>query len=287
MANFDESKHPRDDDGKFTDGNGSRWTTSKRDYSNVQGGEAQRVFDEAKQLGIDTKGIDNLDVIKARLAEKRKEVEFEQSFFDKAKEIANKFESPKPSYQHGVEDVRLKSVLDELGYTKKPQKLSTADFAKEMQKGKLYFRGMSEQKYVDAFYNGDCFIGQGLSGNGIYLTEDASEAYSNYGKGLKDNVAFCIISDDMRIAGEKEKNEYKALMSSYYDEKLQSVKKRGDNAELAEFFSIRDEMTYALYLAMRGFDGYTGLKATNIVLLNRGKVKVGENPNEIKRFFIK
>lgn len=43
MANFDESKHPRDDDGKFTDGNGSRWTTSKRDYSNVQGEEKKRL----------------------------------------------------------------------------------------------------------------------------------------------------------------------------------------------------------------------------------------------------
>ncbi len=72
MANFDESKHPRDDDGKFTDGNGSQWTTSKRDYSNVQGGVAQRVFDEAKQLGIDTKGIDNLDVIKAKVEEKKR-----------------------------------------------------------------------------------------------------------------------------------------------------------------------------------------------------------------------
>ena len=46
MANFDESKHPRDDDGKFTDGNGSRWTTSKRDYSNVQGeGNKRLQFD--------------------------------------------------------------------------------------------------------------------------------------------------------------------------------------------------------------------------------------------------
>lgn len=43
MANFDESKHPRDDDGKFTDGNGARWTTSKRDYSNVQGEEKKRL----------------------------------------------------------------------------------------------------------------------------------------------------------------------------------------------------------------------------------------------------
>lgn len=40
MKEFDESKHPRGDDGKFTDGNNSgktQWITSKRDYSNVQG----------------------------------------------------------------------------------------------------------------------------------------------------------------------------------------------------------------------------------------------------------
>lgn len=38
----------------------------------MQGGEAQRVFDDAKQLGIDTKGIDNLDVIKAKVEEKKR-----------------------------------------------------------------------------------------------------------------------------------------------------------------------------------------------------------------------
>lgn len=43
MAKWNESEHPRDDDGKFTDGNGSRWTTSKRDYSNVQGEEKKRL----------------------------------------------------------------------------------------------------------------------------------------------------------------------------------------------------------------------------------------------------
>lgn len=43
MAKWNECEHPRDDDGKFTDGNGSRWTTSKRDYSNVQGEEKKRL----------------------------------------------------------------------------------------------------------------------------------------------------------------------------------------------------------------------------------------------------
>ena len=42
MAKWNESEHPRDDDGKFTDGTGggrTHWITSKRDFSNVQAGE--------------------------------------------------------------------------------------------------------------------------------------------------------------------------------------------------------------------------------------------------------
>lgn len=42
MAKWNESEHPRDDDGKFTDGTGggrTQWITSKRDFSNVQANE--------------------------------------------------------------------------------------------------------------------------------------------------------------------------------------------------------------------------------------------------------
>lgn len=42
MAKWNESEHPRDDDGKFTDGTGggrTHWITSKRDFSNVQADE--------------------------------------------------------------------------------------------------------------------------------------------------------------------------------------------------------------------------------------------------------
>lgn len=49
MAKWNESEHPRDDDGKFTDGTGggrTHWITSKRDFSNVQASEAQRVVDD-------------------------------------------------------------------------------------------------------------------------------------------------------------------------------------------------------------------------------------------------
>lgn len=52
MAKWNESEHPRDDDGKFTDGTGggrTHWITSKRDFSNVQASVAQRVVDAMKQ----------------------------------------------------------------------------------------------------------------------------------------------------------------------------------------------------------------------------------------------
>lgn len=42
MAKWNECEHPRDDDGKFTDGTGggrTHWITSKRDFSNVQANE--------------------------------------------------------------------------------------------------------------------------------------------------------------------------------------------------------------------------------------------------------
>ena len=42
MSKWNECEHPRDDDGKFTDGTGggrTQWITSKRDFSNVQAGE--------------------------------------------------------------------------------------------------------------------------------------------------------------------------------------------------------------------------------------------------------
>lgn len=42
MAKWNESEHPRDDDGKFTDGTSggrTQWITSKRDFSNVQANE--------------------------------------------------------------------------------------------------------------------------------------------------------------------------------------------------------------------------------------------------------
>ena len=54
MAKWNESEHPRDDDGKFTDGTGggrTQWITSKRDFSNVQA-DAKDLHESGKSGNI-------------------------------------------------------------------------------------------------------------------------------------------------------------------------------------------------------------------------------------------
>ena len=77
MKEFDESKHPRDDDGKFTDGNNSgktQWITSKRDYSNVQGIDknvlqSDNGNDKITKEDFSNEGKDFLDLLNLNVGE--------------------------------------------------------------------------------------------------------------------------------------------------------------------------------------------------------------------------
>lgn len=62
MSTFDESKHPRDNDGKFTDKGGE----------NSKAGEAKRVFELADKLGIDYNKDTSFQTIKARVEQAEK-----------------------------------------------------------------------------------------------------------------------------------------------------------------------------------------------------------------------
>lgn len=62
---WNESEYPRDDDGKFTDGNGgvkkTQWITSKRDYSNVIGIDKKSLqSDDETASFTETKQIEDL-----------------------------------------------------------------------------------------------------------------------------------------------------------------------------------------------------------------------------------
>lgn len=66
---FDESKHPRDGDGKFTDKGGE----------NSKAGEAKRVFELADKLGIEYNKDTSYQTIKARVEQAEKEKRAEAS----------------------------------------------------------------------------------------------------------------------------------------------------------------------------------------------------------------
>lgn len=72
MAKWNESEHPRDDDGKFTDGTGGgrmQWITSKRDFSNVQADEKDLQYDSENGKIKHNKGFINIQLFAPRLEE--------------------------------------------------------------------------------------------------------------------------------------------------------------------------------------------------------------------------
>lgn len=65
MAKWNESEHPRDDDGKFTDETGggkTQWITSKRDFSNVQANENDLQYDSENGKIKQNKGFINIQL---------------------------------------------------------------------------------------------------------------------------------------------------------------------------------------------------------------------------------
>lgn len=62
MNAFEESKHPRDKDGKFTDSGGG----------NSRAGEAKRIFELAEKLGIEYNKNTSYQTIKARVEQLEK-----------------------------------------------------------------------------------------------------------------------------------------------------------------------------------------------------------------------
>lgn len=72
MAKWNESEHPRDDDGKFTDGTSggrTQWITSKRDFSNVQADEKDLQYDSENGKIKHNKGFINIQLFAPRLEE--------------------------------------------------------------------------------------------------------------------------------------------------------------------------------------------------------------------------
>lgn len=103
MAKWNESEHPRDDDGKFTDGTGggkTQWITSKRDFSNVQADEKDLQYDSENGKIKQNKGFINIQFFGRIKDQTPRQLKKTICSLDKRiQEHKEKIENPKLAYK--------------------------------------------------------------------------------------------------------------------------------------------------------------------------------------------
>lgn len=197
-------------------------------------------------------------------------------------EIEEVFEKMFETYEkpeRGKGDKNLKKILDLNGFSKTPRKVGKKKLADELQNGEILFRGLNgegSKQYANQFYNGEMYVGIGFGGNGVYMSREINEA-DNYTKG-SNTVVVAVIPKNMKIAGKDVRKEY----NEFYER--QKAKAENTKQEKERSYKIQRTMSFGSYCALKGYDAYlpTISPEKNMVVLNRGKLFVGEN-NEQER----
>lgn len=195
-------------------------------------------------------------------------------------ELAENYTTP----ERGKEDLNLKKVLMDIGYDAKPLKLKKEEFAKVLIRGKIVFRGLHGEdsfKHKEDFYNGEMFVGTGLGGNGIYVSQDKTVALSYAQE--NGSVICAIVPKEMKIAGKECREDFKIFIDKIKTK--YAYNKQKTKEENIKNSNIMKCASYGIYCALKGYDGYlpTINPEKNFVILNRGKLVIGEN-NEQEYF---
>ncbi len=247
---WDEEKHPRDDNGRFTDKQKST-DYSKEQLSRARNKLKERI-DSYKSYyisgNVPDSSIKNI--------------------------MARYIDEPTPSRKSGEPDFILKDIIKRRSWAGTPQKLNDDELADALANGgTIVHRGVSKPEYVDQFYNGDLWIGQGrLFGNGIYVSPDEGEA-ERYG----DNVITGIVDKTMNFAPDSLKEEYRKFKNELYKQRDEIIQ-NGTIEEWHQHDKLIELMKdYGKYVAIKGYDGYKNISGRNWVILNRSKIKVRKN----------
>ncbi len=252
-----EEDHPRDDDGKFTDGQGGSGQP-KRFKQNTH-------YDEI--MAAD-KPISFGKEIDAKIRERKPLSDSEvETVFDK---ISKVYERP----ERGSEDRNLKKILDMNGFSDKPKKVNKKELASALANGTVMYRGLNGEeavKYAKQFYDGEMFVGTGLGGNGIYMSKDSMIA-EEYTRGSNVTVV-AVMPKDMKVAGKDVREEYKEFFERYKSTAEQTQE------EKEYIWGIQKATSFGVYCVLKGYDAFlpTIKPETNMVVLNRSKLIIGEN----------
>lgn len=81
-------------------------------------------------------------------------------------------------FSKGREDLIIKPLLGEIGFSALPQKVDAKTF-ESMKKDHIFLsRGLTSPAFAEQFINGDMFVGLGVNGSGVYTTTHEEKAKS-------------------------------------------------------------------------------------------------------------
>lgn len=257
---WEESKHPRADDGRFTTKNGT----------------------PAEHKRLREKGIENDKKTKKQSIPdlpKRQEVKLTSvKVIDNYLKIDNnllKNQIIEDGYgldATGRECITLKNVLMELGCLNKPIVVENAEFDKLKQETKSYFRGVPK-KNADIEYreDDDVWVGRGSLVNGIYFTTNRTEAigYSESDNN-ESSLIEILIHPNAKIIDFEELNKLdneERIDALMYGSEIES--KYGKEKAEIYYNDKRNRCRKSIKAAIMGFD-VIKTSFDHYVVLNRG-----------------
>lgn len=94
-----------------------------------------------------------------------------------------------------------------------------------------------------------------------------------------DNVIVAVVPESFNFAPNELKEEHKTFLQSWKSQNLDYEKLSEEEMERVEneYNFLKD---FGKFCALKGYDGYISQKDKNIVVLNRGKLIIGENDEQ-------
>ena len=285
MNNWEESKHPRDAEGKFTDkGQGTPAERKRLEEMGIKTKNEDDFF-SAEESRLKNMGISierKIDKIYKKVYNKINATERDLKDFKSLQKILSSKnlddlvdKSKFAFFSKGREDLIIKPILDELGFSALPQKVDAKTFEKMKMDHLFLSRGVTSPEYVDKFRNGDMFVGLGVNGSGVYTTthKEKAEGYAKKNGAVID----MLLDKNSKIADgiELTKNAKELLFSlkAGYDISGNPID-IGLNKEAMIKIGEGNNKRFVTLLALAG--GYDAIKVGNgdYIILNRSAVIV-------------
>ena len=125
----------------------------------------------------------------------------------------------------GDEDNILKDIMDEVGASGLPKSISEDEFNILIEKGQqALYRGVTDEKFVKEFLEGNVFVGLGVNGSGIYTSSSRKYAL-RYANEIDDNVMKMLIDDKAKIIPIDKLYKDKKSFIKYIESKFSGKKK--------------------------------------------------------------